>query len=55
MLRTAGPEVYDQWWQHEIPWTDDAVRTAWEGFGERATIPDMVYGGPPNVLSTAIW
>jgi alpha-glucoside transport system substrate-binding protein len=52
MLRTAGPEVYDQWWQHEIAWTDDSVRTAWEEFGERATDPDMVYGGPPNVLAT---
>jgi alpha-glucoside transport system substrate-binding protein len=51
MLRTAGPEVYDQWWQHEIPWTDDSVRTAWEIFGERATDPDMVYGGSQNVLS----
>jgi alpha-glucoside transport system substrate-binding protein len=52
MLRTAGPDVYDQWWQHEIPWTDDSVRNAWEGFGQRATDPTMVYGGPPNVLST---
>jgi alpha-glucoside transport system substrate-binding protein len=52
MLRTAGPEAYDQWWQHEIPWTDPAVRTAWEAFGQRAASDEMVYGGSQNVLST---
>jgi alpha-glucoside transport system substrate-binding protein len=52
MLRTAGPETYDQWWQHQIPWTDPAVRTAWEAFGQRAAADEMVYGGSQNVLST---
>lgn len=52
MLRTAGPEVYDQWWQHEIPWTDESVRTAWETWGEIVNDPAMVYGGQPFVLST---
>ncbi len=52
MLRTAGPELYDQWWQHEIPWTHDAVRNAWELFGEVVTNPDMVDGGTVGVLAT---
>ncbi|MFP4343978.1 MAG: ABC transporter substrate-binding protein [Anaerolineales bacterium] len=52
MLRTAGPEVYDQWWQHEIPWTDEAVRNAWEIFGQVATDGDMVQGGTTAVLAT---
>jgi alpha-glucoside transport system substrate-binding protein len=52
MLRTAGPDAYDQWWQHEIPWTDDAVRTTWETWGEIVGDPAMVYGGQPYVLST---
>jgi alpha-glucoside transport system substrate-binding protein len=52
MLRTAGPDAYDQWWQHEIPWTDEAVRTAWETWGEIVGDPTMVYGGQPFVLST---
>ena len=34
MLRTAGPDIYDQWVNHEILWTDQAVKTAWEVFGE---------------------
>lgn len=29
-LRTAGPEMYDQLTNHEIPWTDDSVREALE-------------------------
>jgi len=51
MLRTAGPDVYDQWWQHQIPWTDDAVRNAWQMFGQRAADAEMAFGGPANVLS----
>jgi alpha-glucoside transport system substrate-binding protein len=27
-LRTAGPEMYDQLARHEIPWTDESVKTA---------------------------
>ena len=34
MLRTAGPDVYDQWWKHEIPFNDPAVKHAAEIFGK---------------------
>lgn len=52
MLRTAGPEVYDQWWQHQIPWTDPAVKTAFETWGEIVTDETMVFGGPQTVVAT---
>ncbi len=52
MLRTAGPEVYDKWVRHEIPWTDPAVKTAWELFGQIARNEKYVYGGTTGVLST---
>lgn len=52
MLRTAGPEVYDQWVAHEIPWTDPAVQTAWETFGTIVRNEDYVFGGTTGVLST---
>ncbi|MBO2518676.1 MAG: carbohydrate ABC transporter substrate-binding protein [Firmicutes bacterium] len=52
MLRTAGPEVYDQWVNHDIPWTHPAVRRAFEIFGEIARNPRYVYGGTTAVLST---
>jgi len=52
MLRTAGPEVYDKWVNHEIPWTDPAIKRAWELFGEIARCEECVYGGTTGVLAT---
>jgi alpha-glucoside transport system substrate-binding protein len=52
LLRTAGPEVYDRWYRHEIPWTDPAVKSAWERFGKIATNPRFVYGSAQGVLAT---
>lgn len=52
MLRTAGPDVYDQWVNHEIPWTDGAVKNAWEVFGEIVGNEDYQYGGSVGTLTT---
>jgi alpha-glucoside transport system substrate-binding protein len=52
MLRTAGPDVYDQWVNHEIPWTSPAVKTAFQYFGQIALNPQMVYGGTTGELLT---
>jgi alpha-glucoside transport system substrate-binding protein len=52
MLRTAGPEIYDQWWQHKISWTSDEVRRAWELWGEIVANEDMVDGGTTGMLAT---
>ena len=52
MLRTAGPDVYDKWVSHEIPWTDPAVKTAWETFGEIVGKEDYQYGGTTGTLTT---
>jgi len=52
MLRTAGPEKYDQWRRHEIPWTDPAVKNAWETWGAIVTNEDYVNGGTVGVLAT---
>jgi alpha-glucoside transport system substrate-binding protein len=51
MLRTAGVDVYDQWWQHEIPWTSDEIRDAWETWGEIVNDNERVYGGSATVLT----
>ncbi len=51
MLRTVGPEVYDQWVNHEIPWTDERVKHAWEVFGQIALNEDYVLGGIDGELS----
>jgi alpha-glucoside transport system substrate-binding protein len=47
MLRTAGPDVYDQWVAHEIPFNDPAVLTAAETFGEVMFGEGYVLGGAP--------
>lgn len=52
MLRTAGPEVYDQWITRQIPFNDEAVKVAFEQFGSIALNPDYVVGGTIGVLST---
>jgi len=51
MLRTAKPEIYDKWVNHEIPWTDSAVQRAWEIFGQIARNEKYVYGGPATALT----
>jgi alpha-glucoside transport system substrate-binding protein len=45
MLRTAGPETYDQWVAHEIPFDDPAVKAAAERFGEILFTDGYVLGG----------
>lgn len=52
MLRMKGPDVYDQWYQHEIPFDDpdvvevtEAVYDLWSGEG-------YVFGGVENVAAT---
>jgi len=52
MLRTAEPEVYDKWVNHEIPWTDSAVKRAFEIFGDIARSDKYVYGGAATALTT---
>lgn len=52
MLRTAGPEVYDQWVNHDIPWTHPAVKKAFEVFGSIACNEKYLYGGTVGTLAT---
>jgi alpha-glucoside transport system substrate-binding protein len=52
MLRTAGPDVYDQWVTHEIPFTAPEVANAFAQFGEIVLNPDYVFGGTVGVIST---
>lgn len=52
LLRTAGPEVYDQWVNHEIPFNAPEVATAFNLFGEIVRNPDYVNGGYVGAIST---
>jgi alpha-glucoside transport system substrate-binding protein len=49
MLRLHGPEVYDQWVTHEIPFNDPQVAEAFDAVGEYLKNEDMVNGGIGDV------
>jgi alpha-glucoside transport system substrate-binding protein len=51
MLRTAGPEVYDKWVNHEIPFNDPAVKKAAEMMTEIWLNPDYVFGGAATIAT----
>src|ERR671918_258668 len=51
MLRTAGLDVYEQWYKHEIPFNDPAVLNAAQLFGDVMFQPDYVLGGAENTPS----
>ena len=54
LLRTAGPEVYDQWVNHEIPFNAPEVKEAMDEYvGTIFFDEDYVYGGPEGILT--IW
>ena len=52
VLRQAGPQVYDQWYQGRIKWTSPEIKRAWETWGLIAADPKMVYGGRQGMLAT---
>jgi alpha-glucoside transport system substrate-binding protein len=53
MLRTAGPDVYDQWVTHDIPFNDPAVETAAQTFGDVMFHDGYVLGGAADTPSIA--
>ncbi|WP_156199668.1 ABC transporter substrate-binding protein [Actinotalea caeni] len=57
LLRTAGPDVYDQWVNHEIPFNDPQVVEALDTAGEILQNPDYVNGGigDPRSIATTAW
>lgn len=53
VLRTAGPDVYDQWVAHEIPFDDPQIVTAAQTFGEVLFKDGYVLGGAPSTVDIA--
>ncbi|WP_402469953.1 ABC transporter substrate-binding protein [Isoptericola aurantiacus] len=53
VLRTAGPDVYDQWYTHEIPFNDPQIVDAFDTAGEILKNPDYVNAGLGGVDSIA--
>jgi alpha-glucoside transport system substrate-binding protein len=53
LLRTAGPDVYDQWVNHEIPFNDPQVSEALDDVGNILKNDKYVNGGIGDVKSIA--
>jgi alpha-glucoside transport system substrate-binding protein len=53
LLRTQPPEVYDQWWNHQIPFNDPRIVSAIDEVGKILRNPDWVNGGFGDVASIA--
>jgi len=51
LLRTAGPEFYEKWVNHDVPFDSPEVQTAFEYFGEIVRSPNYVWGGKTGALS----
>jgi alpha-glucoside transport system substrate-binding protein len=51
ILRMNGPDVYDQWWQHEIPFDDPAIVETADHVHDFLSTEGMVAGGLENVAS----
>ena len=54
LLRTAPPEVYDQWVSHEIPFSSPEVKNAIETWSEIWLNDDYVYGGRKSIVTIFI-
>jgi len=53
LLRQAGPDKYDQWFQGTLKWTSAEVKSAFSTFGTIVNDPKMTFGGKSAVLSTS--
>ncbi|EAR25839.1 ABC-type glucosylglycerol transport system substrate-binding protein [marine actinobacterium PHSC20C1] len=51
VLREAGPETYDKWVSHEIPFSDPAIVSAFDSLGEILLNPEYVNAGFGDVKS----
>lgn len=57
VLRTAGPDVYDQWYSHEIPFDDPRIVEALDATGEIVKNEEYVNGvlGDVSSIATTDW
>ena len=53
ILVEAGPETYDKWVNHDIPFNDPAVTKAAQSFESLVLADGNVFGGRKQVVSTA--
>jgi alpha-glucoside transport system substrate-binding protein len=54
MLSLYGPDVYNEWTSHQIPFDDPQVVGAFDEFGKIAKTDGQVYGGVQTVVNTQV-
>jgi alpha-glucoside transport system substrate-binding protein len=51
-LNDSGPDMYDKWVAHKIPWTDASIKSAFQKFGQIAGGTHFINGAPQSILAT---
>lgn len=51
VLRQSGPEYYDDWVEHQVPFNAPQIQEAFETFGQIVRSPGYVWGGKTGALS----
>jgi alpha-glucoside transport system substrate-binding protein len=51
-LNQSGPQMYDKWYAHKIPWTDPSIKSAFQMFGQIVTGKHYINGAPQSILAT---
>lgn len=51
VMRSAGEQVYVDWYNGKVKWTDPAIKHAYELFGQKVSDANT-YGGATNALTT---
>jgi alpha-glucoside transport system substrate-binding protein len=51
-LNQSGPDMYDKWVAHKIPWTDPSFKSAFQMFGQIAGGQHFINGAPQSILAT---
>jgi len=47
-----GPDMYNQWVQHKIPWTHASIKDAFQMFGQIFQGKHYINGAPQSILAT---
>jgi alpha-glucoside transport system substrate-binding protein len=51
-LNESGPDMYDKWVTHKIPWTDPSIKSAFQKFGKIAGGNHYINGAPQSIVAT---
>lgn len=52
-LNLNGPDLYDKWVAHQIPWTDASIKNAWQMYGQIVNGNHYIKGAPQSILASA--